>query len=268
MANKARIGDIVEIPTCKGLAYAQFSHYHALKPNNWGALLRVLHGTFARRPGFLAELAAGKEAFCTFFPLQASINRKLVTIVGHEELPVHAQAFPVFRSGVPNPATGKVEVWWPWDGVEECKVGKLTSEQLDLPLLQIPSYPMLVDWIETGWTPRRHEEFVDRARAKMEQSRAEAKAPAAANDVRHYLIFRDRGRAEKTADLLRDLDLQVGVTDLGKDWGVNVVQAEFADDAVARLTARLKDIAAIEGGIYDGTEVAVTCEKVNLAHQP
>jgi hypothetical protein len=258
MAKKVKIGDIIEIHTRAGLRYAQFSHYHSLKPNNWGVLLRILPGVFAHRPEDFKEVASTKELYFTFFPLQAAINRRIVEVVGHEKVPDQAQKFPLFRNGVPNPATGKVEVWWLWDGVKEWKVGKLTGEQLDLPLLSIPSYPTLVEWIETGWTPRRADEFVDRAREKIEHCETDSNAPTTVTEIRHYLVFKDRSDAEKAAAKIRSLNLQTAVTDLGESWGINVLQSDLAEIAIEKLAQCLENIASVTGGIYDGNQVKVS----------
>jgi hypothetical protein len=250
MAKKAEIGDIIEIQTKVGFAYAQFSNYH----DDWGALLRILPGTFMKRVIDYRELVDAKEVFFTFFPLQAAINREIVKVAGHELVPSHAERLPLFRNGVPNPATGKVDVWWLWDGKSEWKVGKLTHDQLDFPILSIPSYPVLLDRIETGWTPRRSEEFIQRERARIKQ-RGAAPNPT---ELRHYLIFKDQASAEKAAELVRTPNLQTGVTDLGESWGVNVLQAELSDDVTEKLAERLKEFASTAGGIYDGSQVKLT----------
>src|SRR5580692_11260735 len=111
MAIKAKIGDILEIPTKKGLAYVQFSHYHE-PPPHFGAIIRVLPGFFQERPRQFQAIADQKELYCTLFPVQAAVNREIFPIVGHAELPLTAKGFPLFRSGNMNPNTGKVEQWW------------------------------------------------------------------------------------------------------------------------------------------------------------
>jgi hypothetical protein len=214
-----------------------------------------LPGVFARRPDDFKDLASVKEIFFTFFPLQAAINRKIVEVVWHENVPDHAQKFPLFRNGLPNPATGKVEVWWLWDGVKDWKVGKLTPEQLDLPILSIPSYPVLIDRIETGWTPQSAEEFIDRAREKMKRNGTVSSPPATVEEMRHYLIFNDRDSAEQAVQQICDLGLQAGMTDLGERWGVNVLQPELALDKIERIAERLKMVASALGGIYDGNQL-------------
>jgi len=100
---RARIGDVVEIRTGKGLAYAQYCH----KKEQWGALLRILPGTFPLRPQDLAALVRQKESFVTFFPLQAALSKGIVGIVGHE--PVRRRPNRSPSSGPPDSSIGRAE---------------------------------------------------------------------------------------------------------------------------------------------------------------
>jgi len=251
---RAKIGDIIEFKTKMGFAYAQFSHYHSFnKSDDHGALLRILPGTFSQRPAAFEELASTKEVYFTFFPVQAAVNRSLVAVVGQEEVPVHAREFPLFRCGTPSSKTGKVSAWWLWDGKKEWKVGQLTDQQWDLPIRVIPSYPLLVERIEQGWTPRRDEEFIERARAEAKQ----IEKAAAVGEMRHFLVFKDQGKAEKAAEMIRGLNMQAQISNLDEEWGVSVLQPSFADGAVELVTETLEEIASAGGGIYDGNEVKV-----------
>ena len=112
MAKKVHIGDIVEIPTANGTAYAQLSHIHP----TYGALLRVLPGCFESRPIDFNAIVHKHELFFVFFPLQAAVNRRIFYIVGKSPLPDFAKPFPLFRAGAIHPKTGRVEDWWLWDG--------------------------------------------------------------------------------------------------------------------------------------------------------
>ncbi len=146
---KIHIGDVVEIPTKRGLAYAQYTHKHE-KPPRFGALLRILPGFFESRPKDINRLVHQKELFLVFFPLQAAINRGIFRIVGREALPTDAEAFPVFRCGNTNPKTGHIETWWLWDGERSRKVGHLTEEQMKLPVRHLVNDTLLIRWIEDG----------------------------------------------------------------------------------------------------------------------
>lgn len=145
------IGDIVEIPTSKGLAYALYSHEHTKSPR-MGSLLRILPGLYPARPLNFSEIVKEKEQFCIFFPLMAALKRKIVQIVGHEDVPDWAIAFPVFRNGLPD-KSGKIHDWWLWDGEKEWRVGTLSAETCSFPELGIVNDTYLIEMIEAGNKP-------------------------------------------------------------------------------------------------------------------
>lgn len=149
---RPQIGDIVEIKTPKGLAYAQYTHKHD-EPPKYGALIRVLPGLYKSRPSEFSELVQQTERFFVFFPLGAAVARGIVTIVAHEEVPKRCRPFPLFRDGVKNPATGRVETWWLWDGEREWKVGDLKPEQYNLPIRAVWNDTLLIQRIVEGWSP-------------------------------------------------------------------------------------------------------------------
>ena len=150
MRVRPKIGDVIEIRTSKGLAYALYTHRHPMM----GPLLRVLEGEYAERPPDLSEVVSKGVRFSTFFPLGAAVRRDLVSIAGNVPVPEELKEFPTFRAaGLENPKTGKVDVWWLWDGEREWKVGKLTREQRKLPIQSIVNDTMLIHWIGSGWRP-------------------------------------------------------------------------------------------------------------------
>jgi hypothetical protein len=71
-----KIGDIVEIKTARGLAYAQYINKHKM----YGALLRLLNGLYERRPSDLGSLASSETRFVTFFPLAAAAKQRIVVL--------------------------------------------------------------------------------------------------------------------------------------------------------------------------------------------
>jgi hypothetical protein len=149
MAKRIRIGDVIEIQTRKGLAYAQFTHKHP----RYSALIRVLPAFSEERPNDLRETVEKRARFVTFIPLQAAVNRSLLAIVANYPVPEEAQKFPLFRAGMVDPRSRKVEVWWLWDGEKEWRVGDVAPEQWGLPILGIWNDTMLIHRIESGWTP-------------------------------------------------------------------------------------------------------------------
>ncbi|GGY20444.1 hypothetical protein [Paludibacterium paludis] len=146
---KLKIGDIVEIKTGKGLTYAQYTHKH----KQYGALLRVFGNFYCARPGDFAELVKNRPAFICFFPLSAAVDQGIVSIVDNVAVQSEAQAFPTFRAGVIDPSTRKVGVWWLWDGEKEWRAGELTAEQRKFPIRGVWNDTLLIERIESGWTP-------------------------------------------------------------------------------------------------------------------
>lgn len=148
---RPRIGDVIEVPTSKGLAYAQFTHKH----EQYGALIRVLPGLFAKPPLNFGELADQRPVFSTFFPLGAACSRGIVHIVASEPVPKHSASFPIFRSFHRDVTGKRAGPWFLWDGQREWSVEALTEEQLrDYPPCGIWNDTLLIERILAGW---RHE---------------------------------------------------------------------------------------------------------------
>ena len=146
---KPRLGDIVEIATPDGKAYAQLVNGH----RQYGSLLRVLRGVHDERPSDLNRLVAGETQFVVFFPLLAAVKAGILHVIGNEQVPEAFKAFPVFRTGVADPRTGNVTTWWLWDGEREWKVGTLSEEQKRLPIRGVWNDTLLAERIVSGWTP-------------------------------------------------------------------------------------------------------------------
>jgi hypothetical protein len=147
--SRPKIGDVIEVPTAKGLAYAQYTHQHP----QMGGLIRVFDEIFGQRPRAFGELVHGPVRFSTFFPVRAAIKLKIFKVVAREKVVPNNQAFPLFRSGIEDPTTNKVVVWWLWDGEKEWRVGELTPGQRKMPLREIWNDTMLIWKIETDWRP-------------------------------------------------------------------------------------------------------------------
>jgi len=148
---KPQIGAIIEIPTRKGLAYAQYTHQH----DQFGGLLRIFDEILQTRPTEFSTLIKGLVRFSTFFPLRAAVRRGIFKVVAHADVAPHNRSFPLFRAGNADPRTKRVAVWWLWDGEKAWRVGELTSEQRSLPIKSVWNDTMLVKRIEEGWTPEQ-----------------------------------------------------------------------------------------------------------------
>jgi hypothetical protein len=166
MPKRPRIGDIVEIPTRRGLAYA---HY-ALRKEQFGALLRVLPGFFTERPSNFVHLVGQPPRFVAFFPLGAAVSRGIFEIVATVPVPELAQRLPLFRAAGHIDRQGRVHDWWLWDGERSWRVGRrLRPEHRSLPLQEVINDTLLIERIEADWTPE--------VQAQIDESRGAGDAP-------------------------------------------------------------------------------------------
>lgn len=152
MANRKRpkIGDVIEIRTPKGLAYAQFTHKHDAPPK-YGALIRVFSKLHKKRPSDFSDIIESEPQFLTFFPLGSACNNGIVEIVSNQEIPPKAKIFPTFRAGAVN-QQGHIETWWLWDGDKEWKVGKLKPGMEKYPIRGVWNDTLLIQRIVEGWS--------------------------------------------------------------------------------------------------------------------
>ena len=147
---RPRIGDVIEIATPRGFAYAHYTHRHDVPPK-FGALLRVFSGLHAARPDTFGSIVNGPVQFVTFFPLGPACSRGIVEVVGNETIPASARAFPIFRSGTRG-ADGKVAKWRRWDGTKSWPIDTLGREERALPIRSVWNDTLLVERIVTGWS--------------------------------------------------------------------------------------------------------------------
>ncbi len=289
-----RIGDVVEIATPQGFAYAQLTHDIPLE----GELLRILPGLYASRPTDLAALVQQRERYVSFYPLRLALRSHYVTVVGGCEVPEVAivgpfaiparnRPVPLFRAiGGPgrHPVTGKINCWWLWDEERRWRVEGLTEKQRDLPVDGTPSHPDFIDNIVSGWAPRDWPEPrkpVDLKEAPADEPPAEPAAPeppaaAPPPPMRHFLYFPSAAAAQRAARQLRaagyaqvavrppdsacfeEEDPPPGTRPLDRKWGV-VANGDVPPPGVPFGDTRehLEALAESLGGEYDGWELAV-----------
>jgi hypothetical protein len=152
MVARARIGDVLEMKTAKGLAYAQYTHQNPLM----GGLIRILPGLFSKRPQSLAELVEERTKGVVFFPVKAAVKGRVFPVVANLPVPDHSAGFPLFRAAGPPNISGTIS-WWLWDGEREWEIGKLTNEQRKLPIRVLWTDKMLIQRLESGWGPESAE---------------------------------------------------------------------------------------------------------------
>lgn len=148
---KIKLGDIFEIKTRKGLAYAQY----VLWNSEMGALIRVLPGFHEARPMSFSEVTGHVERFVTFFPLQAAIDQEIFEVVANEPVPEHSRKLPLFRARGHIDREGFVHDWRLWDGEKSTRIGRLAPEQRKLPIKEIWNDTLLIERIEEEWTPEK-----------------------------------------------------------------------------------------------------------------
>ena len=148
---KLNVGDVIEIKTSKGFAYAQYTHEH----KRYGSLLRVYSNCYdAPVPiEIINEVVNERPTFSCFFPLKIALKQKIFPIIGNAKVLNENKLFPVFRSVMINPNKGEPNIWWLWDGEKEWRIGALNLEQRKLPIRGIWNDTLLIERIESDWLP-------------------------------------------------------------------------------------------------------------------
>ncbi|RQO73159.1 hypothetical protein DBR44_09595 [Aquitalea sp. FJL05] len=143
-----KAGDTFSIVTATGVGYFQY----VKKMPPLGSLIRVIPKIYAKSDIFSADFLEVNTNFFVFFPVADSLKKGLIEKIGNFPIPQHAKT-PIFRTGIVNPATKKVDVWWLWDGIREWKIGELSDEQRRLPIRGVWNDTLLKERIDEGWLP-------------------------------------------------------------------------------------------------------------------
>ena len=148
-----KIGDVIEVPTSKGLAYVQYTHEN----KTWGSLIRVLQGFYKTRPSNeeLEKIVQEPHRFQTFCIVYRVVNIGDWERVGNFPVPDFAQKFPTFKNTSALPKSDLKEASWSlWNGENPWRVGKLSlEEQKKYPRHGSYNDTGLVHVIETGKGP-------------------------------------------------------------------------------------------------------------------
>ena len=144
-------GDLIEMRTARGLAYAQVTH----KVQLFGTLIRVLEPIVPERPSDLEAIARSRERFVTFFPVAAAVKREIVTLAGSASIPPHARKFPLLRQRGNVLADGVVADWWLFDGSRQWRVGRLAPDQARLSIAEVVNDTLLRERIDSDWRPEQ-----------------------------------------------------------------------------------------------------------------
>jgi hypothetical protein len=148
---KPKLGDVIEVETSKGYAYAQITNKH----RDLGILIHVLnkiHPSSVPAEGF-PELVNSESRYCTFIFKQDLYESPLVSVKGNADIPEKHKAFPMMRAGIKDPRTRQVACWWLWDGINEWPIGQLDESQRNLSIREIWNFEILIRRIESEWSP-------------------------------------------------------------------------------------------------------------------
>lgn len=168
-AKKPTIGDVAEIKTHHGLAYAQYT----LDGNGSGQIVRVLPGLYNSRPD-LESLALQRELYFVFYTLAFAIRKKEAEIVCNLPVPEWAECEPLMRHASGRTRQGKITGWRIVPALSSLTVDflirtpvlrELTQGQERLSIHQIWPHPVMVKELARGWTPERAEILEDQDRA-------------------------------------------------------------------------------------------------------
>lgn len=150
MARKVRLGDILQVLTSRGVAYAQVTHKHP----EFGFLIRVFNGFYNEQPKDFSVVVDCEPQFSAFFVVQGAVNQGLLSVVANVPVPESLKVFPTFRSR----NGGKGGSIWLWSGGESIRLeGGISSEELKHSTRGIISAPLLIERIENNYRAETHE---------------------------------------------------------------------------------------------------------------
>ncbi|WP_434608436.1 hypothetical protein [Pseudomonas sp. R1-7] len=150
MAKKVKLGDILQVLTAQGVAYAQVTHKHP----EFDFLIRVFPGFYNEKPKDFSAVVEREPQFSAFFVVQSAVNQGLLSVVENVPVPESLQVFPIFRSRNGSPG-GSL---WLWDGKDSSRLEReFRPDELKYPTEGIISAPLLVERIEKNYRAETHE---------------------------------------------------------------------------------------------------------------
>jgi hypothetical protein len=256
---RARIGDVLEVSTPRGLAYLHYT-YFTYEP--YFEAIRVLPGFFATRPADFTALVTDPRAFFAFYPVRPAVSQGLVEVVAHHPVPPD-QAFPaVYRRAGARSREGRVLAWLIFEGTKQTLVRELSEEQRYLPIDRIWMHDSMVSALTREWRPEQDIGIP----LSLREPPPTPEAPKPSEDsspqrVRHFLYFPSAKVSKAVADQLsaQGYTVERRKSAEGKNWLVlagHTVGPESLDlDSVREALERL---AHEHSGEYDGHEIEVT----------
>jgi hypothetical protein len=257
-----RVGDVFEIDTPAGLAYAQYTH----DAGHLGQLVRVLPGIYSSRPD-LVLLAKERELYFVFYTLEYALRAKQVKVVSNHAIPDWAKEPPLMRKagGLGN-AEGRRLNWTIGPALklstmedlqQALKVRGLSPEQAKLSIAAVWPHPVMVKNIARNWAPERDEEMNLLARKAKKASAVSE--PAATRPLDHFLYFPKKAHAKEATTRLeaKGWSVEVRMGGDGESWLVLAKQPTPISDNIEKIREELEQLAEELHGEYDGWGAAV-----------
>jgi Regulator of ribonuclease activity B len=253
MKQVLKIGDVLEVPTPRGLAYVQYTHYQ----EPLGTLIRVLPGFHQSKSADFVELARAKELYFVFCPIETLVNQGLLQVVSNERVPDSAVQFPPMRRrGFVRPLAkgGGVSSWTIFEGEKERRVETLTAQQARLSIASSWNLGMLVERLTEGWVPE-----MDLGLPLADPHLQQIAPEVGVQQVRHFLYFRTEANARQAQQRLPASGFRVEVRQAaqGADWLVLLSSPWTTEESLSRTRNELENLAVQFDGEYDGWEFEV-----------
>ncbi|WP_052821531.1 hypothetical protein [Pseudomonas syringae group genomosp. 3] len=125
MAKKVKLGDILQILTSQGFAYAQVIQKHP----EFGFLIRTLSGFYNEQPKHFSAMLEGEPQFSALFVFQSAVNQDLLSVMANVPIPESLQVLPTLRSR----NGGKGGSIWLWNGCEAVRLEReISSKELNI----------------------------------------------------------------------------------------------------------------------------------------
>jgi hypothetical protein len=204
---RLKLGDIVEIRTSKGFAYAQYVNFHD-RPPRYGTLMRVLPGIFPQRLKDFEQLVLEDGSYCCFWWAPRDLAERKIRLAANVPVPKEFRKMPMFKWGISSLFTGHVRQWSIWNGKTRGSkpVAHLTELQKRYPIKQIVSLEIVKYRIESGWRPEDAcAEPPDPGRPLLDPSHLKSlKANAAKVRIKSVSLFKNDATWDAFGDMERD----------------------------------------------------------------
>ena len=144
---KVELGDIFEIITTKGKGYFQCVKIDQVR----GDLIKVYNKVYNDKPLLISDMVSVKDAYYIGFPVNAALNRKLISKIGNIPLPANLELPTHMRDK--HIIQGEFLGWFIIE-VKTLKrqfVEELTQEQRSLSPIGLYNDTLLKERLERGW---------------------------------------------------------------------------------------------------------------------